>query len=216
MPDFPRAQIDPAAVWNFSTRTLTGFTGQARADLVGLDEPVYTRLDVPVSTRSSHTAADVWAVATRTLTSLAGQPRIDIWGEDASFEAGTGLRKTRIDRLANMDAFDTPIEGTLTADGTEQNLVLDEIPGNPPRFLDGYVDLSAMAEGDTVVIRQYVSLVTPVSYKKYAEETFSGPQALPLLYITTKTGRYGIKVTLQQTAGTFKTFPFQFFRRRVA
>jgi hypothetical protein len=137
-------------------------------------------------------------------------------GEDASFEAGTGTRKTRIDRLASMDAFDTPIEGTLTADGTEQTLILDEVAGNPSRFLDGLVDLNAMAAGDTVVIRQYLSLVTPVAYRKYAEETYSGAQTLPALYIVTKTGRYGIKITLQQTAGTYKSFPYQFFRRRIA
>jgi len=222
-PDFPRPPtpaIDygaiASAVWGYATRTLTGFTGAPRADLVGADEPVYTRLDVAVSTRSSHTAADVWAVTTRTLTSLAGQPRIDLLGEDASFEAGTGTRKTLIDRLASMDAFDIPIEGSITADGTEQTVILDEVTGNPPRFLDGFIDLSNMAAGDTVVIRQYISIVTPPDYKKYAEETYTDAQTLPLLYITTKTARYGIKITLQQTAGTYRTFKYQFFRRKTA
>jgi hypothetical protein len=54
------------------------------------------------------------------------------------------------------------------------------------------------------------------NYIKYAEETYSGAQTLPLLYITTKSGRYGIKITAQQTAGTNRTLSFQFFRRRVA
>jgi len=233
-PDFPRptATVDveavASAVWGYATRTLTGLTGTPRSDLLGVDQSLATigytsdraakldNLDVAVSTRSSHTAADVWAVTTRTLTSLAGQPRIDLLGEDASFEAGTGTRKALIDRLASMEAFDTPIEGTLTADGTEQTIVLDEISGNPQRFLEGYIDLSNMASGDTVVIRYYVSLTSPVDYKKYAEETYSGAQSLPLLYITTKPARYGIKVTLQQTAGTYRTFKYQFFRRRTS
>jgi hypothetical protein len=53
-------------------------------------------------------------------------------------------------------------------------------------------------------------------YVKYAEETYSGAQTLPLLHILTKPGSYGIKITLQQTAGTYRDFPYQFFRKRIA
>jgi hypothetical protein len=229
-PDFPRvsATVDPAVIWSYSTRTLTGFTGTPRSDLLGTDSDLATigytsaraakldNLDVAVSTRSSHSAADVWAVTTRTLTSLAGQPRIDILGEDASFEAGTGTRKALIDRLASMEAFDTPIEGSVTMDGTEKNVVLDEVTGNPQRFLEGYIDLTPMASGDTIVVRQYMKIAATGGYVKYAEETYSGAQTLPLLYITTKSGRYGIKITAQQTAGTNRTLQYQFFRRRTA
>jgi len=222
------AVVDPAVIWNYSVRTLTDLTGKPRSDLLGADQDLATigytsaraakldNLDVAVSTRSSHTAADVWAVSTRTLTSLAGQPRIDLLGEDASFEAGTGARKTYIDRLARIEAFDDPIEGTVTMDGTEKNVVLDEITGNPPRFLEGYIDLSPMASGDTIVVRQYMKIAADGDYVKYAEETYSGAQSLPLLYITTKSGRYGIRVTAQQTAGVNRVLTFQFFRRRVA
>jgi hypothetical protein len=223
MPDFPRIAT-PADVWTYATRTLTGFTGQPRIDLIGADESLDThgytsaraanldRLDVAVSSRA--TAADVWGYATRTLTSLAGQPRIDIMGEDASFEAGTGTRKALIDRLAAMEAFDTPIEGSITMDGTEQTIVLDEIAGNPQRHLEGYIDLTPMAAGDTIVIRQYIKISPTGDYVKYAEETYSDAQSLPLLYVTTKAGRYGIKVTAQQTAGTYRTLTYQFFRRK--
>jgi hypothetical protein len=228
MPDFPRvtAVVDPAVIWNYSVRTLTGFTGTPRADLLGVDQDLATigytsaraarldNLDVPVSTRSSHTVADIWGYATRTLTSLAGQPRIDLLGEDANFEAGTGTRKTLIDRLARMEAFDDPIEGSITMDGSEQTVVLDEIAGNPQRFLEGYVDLSPMASGDTIVVRQYMKISATGDYVKYAEETYSNAQTIPLLYVTTKPGRYGIKITVQQTAGTYRTFTYQFFRRR--
>jgi hypothetical protein len=227
-PNFPREEVtvNPETIWSYSTRTLTGLTGQPRTDLLGSDQSLsnigYTptraekldNLDVAVSTRSSHSAADVWAVTTRTLTSLAGQPRIDLLGEDASFEAGTGTRKGYIDRLANIEAFDTPLEGSVAMDGTEKNIILDEITGNPQRFLEGYIDLTPMASGDTIVIRQYMKITSAGNYVKYAEETYSGAQSLPLLYVTTKSGRYGIKVTAQQTGGTNRTLTYQFFRRR--
>jgi hypothetical protein len=228
MPDFPRvaAVVDPAIIWNYSTRTLTSLTGQPRIDLLGSDSDLATigytsaraakldNLDVAVSTRSSHTVADIWGYATRTLTGLTGQPRIDLLGEDASFEAGTGTRKALIDRLAYMEAFDTPIEGSVTMDGTEKVVVLDEVAGNPQRFLEGYIDLSPMASGDTIVIRQYMKITSGGDYVKYAEETYSDAQSIPLLYIVTKPGRYGIKVTAQQTAGTYRSLPYQFFRRK--
>jgi hypothetical protein len=222
------ATVDPSVIWNYSTRTLTGFTGTPRSDLLGSDQDLATigytsaraakldNLDVAVSSRSSHSAADVWSVTTRTLTSLAGQPRIDLMGEDSSFEAGTGTRKSLIDRLASMEAFDDPIEGSVTMDGTEKNVVLDEVSGNPSRFLEGYIDLSPMASGDTIVVRQYMKIASAGDYVKYAEETYSGAQSLPLLYIVTKPGRYGIKVTAQQTAGTNRTLQYQFFRRKTA
>ncbi|MEM2197123.1 MAG: hypothetical protein QW290_08590, partial [Sulfolobales archaeon] len=190
-PDFPRvhAVVDVAAianaVWAHSTRTLTGLTGQPRTDLLGADQSLasigYTadratkldNLDVAVSTRSSHTVSDIWAHTTRTLTSITGQPRIDLLGEDSSFEAGTGARKSLIDRLAGVEAFDTPIEGTLEADGSEQTLVLDEVSGNPQRYLEGYIDLSNMQSNDIVIIRQYMKISPTGSYVKFAEETFT-------------------------------------------
>jgi len=230
MPDFPRiaAVVDPAVIWTYSTRTLTSLAGQPRIDLIGADESLdahgYTsaraakldNLDVAVSTRSTLTAGEVWGYATRTLTGLTGQPRIDLLGEDASFEAGTGARKSLIDRLANIEAFDTPIEGSVAMDGTEKVVVLDEISGNPQRFLEGYIDLTPLDSGDTIVVRQYMKISATGDYVKYAEESYSGAQSLPLLYITTKPARYGIKITIQQTAGTNRTFTYQFFRRRVA
>jgi hypothetical protein len=233
MPDFPKIGGATASeVWAYATRTITDkadFALSAASRAAVVDETwdeaqsqhvgVGTfgkRLDADMTTRSSHAAADIWTVAARTITALTGTPRTDLLGEDASFEAGTGTRKSRIDRLANIEAFDTPIEGTITLDGTEQNVVLDEVSGNPSRFLEGHLDLNAMASGDTVVVRQYISLVTPVAYRKYAEETYTGAQSLPLLHITSKSGRYGIKVTVQRTAGTVTSIPYQFFRRRIA
>ena len=231
MPDFPRAAT-ASEVWAYAARALTdkadfALSAASRAAVVdeAWDEAQSghvgagtfgKRLDADMTTRSTHAAADIWAVAARTITALTGTPRSDLLGVDATFEASTGTRTTRIDRLANIEAFDAAIEGSITADGTEQNLILDEVAGDPSRFLEGMVDLNNMAAGDAVTIRQYLSLVTPVAYRKYAEESYSGAQTMPALFIVSKSGRYGIKVTLQQTAGTYRVFPYQFFRRRIA
>ena len=99
-------------------------------------------------------------------------------------------------------------EGTLTADGTEQTVV--EYTGLA--VVSGYIDLQNMASGDTVVIRAYVKFGPGKTYKKYAEETYSGPQDLPALYVLPRLTVYGFKVTLQQTAGTYKNFDYVFVK----
>jgi len=99
-------------------------------------------------------------------------------------------------------------EGTLEADGTEQTVVeYTELA-----VVHGYIDLQNMETGDEVVIRAYVKFGPGKPYKKYAEETYSGPQSLPAQYVLPRLTVYGIKVTLQQTAGTYKSFDYVFVK----
>jgi len=226
-PDFPKpagAGATAAEVWTYATRELTGLTGTPRSDLIGANESLDThgytsvragkldQLDAAISSRSSHSAADVWAVAQRTITALTGQPRTDLLGEDASFEAGAGARKVRIDRLDSIPAFETPVESSVVMDGTEKTLV--EKTDNKLGLLDGFVDLTPMQAGDTIVVRQYMQVKAAGTYVKYAEETYSGAQTIPLLFLTTKTAKDKIKVTAQQTVGTNRTLDVQFYRRK--
>ena len=95
---------------------------------------------------------------------------------------------------------------TLRTDGTEQTLL--EFEGIAK--IIGYVDLSAMAIGDTIIIRQYMKIASDGSYKKYAEQPIAGIQSEPLLYITPKETDVAILITLQQTTGAFKRYPHNF------
>lgn len=237
MPDYPSANINVKAIWEYDTRTLTRITGAPRIDLIGVDASFETstgtrasRIDAPISSRAapgdsmaltSGAVTSIWTATTRTLTGFTGTPRADLIGVDASFEASTGARVTKIDRLANMDAFDAPIEGSVTfgptdAAGTVKTVVVSEI--GVPHFLEGFIDLSPIASGETMRIIQRLSLVTPVSYKTYASEDYTGAQTLPILYVVTKPARYGIKVDMVNvtTVAATRTFTYQFFRRRVA
>jgi hypothetical protein len=96
--------------------------------------------------------------------------------------------------------------GNLLADKMEQTLL--EFEGIAK--IIGYVDLSAMAMGDTIIIRQYMKIVADGSYKKYAEQPIAGIQPEPLLYITPKETDVAILITLEQTMGEFKRFPHNF------
>lgn len=219
-PDFPAGGggATAAQVWGYAARTITALTGQPRTDLLGEDADFEAgtgtrkaRIDATISSRSSHAAADIWGVVTRQLTAITGTPRTDLLGEDATFEAGTGTRKARIDRLANIPAFETPVEASIVMDGLEKILV--EKTDNKVGILDGYVDLTTMAGVDSITIRQSMQVKAAGAYVKYAEETYTGAQTIPLLHIVTKTAKDKIKVTAIQTAGTNRTLDVQFYRR---
>ena len=98
-------------------------------------------------------------------------------------------------------------EGTLIADGTEQTLVEDTLLSN----LSGFISLFNMEIGDTVTIRQYVDM-NGDGYRLYADETYNDAQIQPAVYITSKTSNTRMRITLQQTAGTYRQFAYEFNR----
>ena len=232
MPDFPRVTAPSTseiadAVWAYAARTLTGFTGQPRIDLMGEDADFEagtgTRksyLDAAISSRSSHTAEDVWAVTTRTLTGFTGQPRIDLLGEDADFEAGSGSRKARIDRLANIPSHQSPTEGTAsfaTGDTYPKTVTVIDTSGmaiaGKVHYAEGFIDLTQLANGESIKVEESMIIKSAGSYIKYASETYSDEQSLPALYIVTKPSRYGVKVDLvmDSAPSADRSFDYQLF-----
>ena len=211
-----RSSHAAADIWGIAVRTITALTGTPRTDLIGEDASFEaaagrpSKLDAAISSRSTHAAGDVWAVATRALTTLAGTPRTELIGEDVSFEAATG-RPAKIPRLDAIPAYETAVEASIVMDGTEKTLV--EKTDDKIGLLDGYVDLTTMEAGDTIVIRQSMKVKAAGTYVVYATETYSGVQSTPLLHVITKTAKTSIMVTAQQTGGTNRTLDVQFFRR---
>ena len=108
---------------------------------------------------------------------------------------------------SRLDAFH---DGMVLADGTEQIILeYDEVA----RIM-GYVDLGNMWDGDVVVICQYLRVRPRGEFRKYAEEKYEHAQKIPVLYLKPKESDYGVKVTLQQTAGFLKSFDYNFIRER--
>ena len=102
--------------------------------------------------------------------------------------------------------FDPVKRGNVKANGTEQTLLEYEDVGR----VIGYIDLSEMDVGDSIILRQYMRLQKKGAYKKYAQQTFSAFQDPPLLYVTPKETDLGIKFTLEQTSGEFRRFIYNF------
>jgi len=147
---------------------------------------------------------DVDSIAVKWLLKGLNETLIYAIGKLYGFEAFEYMSKLKVSTLIEPIA-----KGTITADGTEQTLLEYTEQAS---VISGYVDLSEMTLGDTVIIRQYMKTEKDGEYKKYAEETYIGKQDIPLVYITPKVIDVAVKITLQQTAGTFKTFTFSFMR----
>lgn len=99
--------------------------------------------------------------------------------------------------------------GTLTADGTEQTILEKDSIGT----FEGWIDLANMASGDTVVIKVYAKAKSGGSYRQYDSASYSNAQTNPAVHVTTLSTKYGIKITLTQSAGTYRTYDYNFFKR---
>jgi len=101
--------------------------------------------------------------------------------------------------------------GNSTMNGSEK--ILGGFSGAPVlSWAEGYIDLSNMMAGDTIVIREYVAITVDgaPNYRLYATHSYSGAQAEPLVHFTSKIQSQGWRVTAQQTAGTNRIVPFYF------
>lgn len=118
-------------------------------------------------------------------------------------------------RAAKMDKIQDFLEeglGTLTATGALQTV--REYTGTGKLHI--YIDLFLMAGGDITVITQSMKIKAAGTYRVYAQETYTGAQALALLHIVMKPSKNGVKVELQQTAGANKSYDWETFVEQAA
>ena len=99
--------------------------------------------------------------------------------------------------------------GKTEMDGTEQTIFENTELGE----YSGYIFLDAMESGDSITIRIYVKDPEDGNYKKFLEETFTGVIDPPTVRVAPIIGECGVKVTAQQTAGTYKTITHMWFKR---
>lgn len=107
----------------------------------------------------------------------------------------------------------TETGGSLTADGTEQNVVIINTPLGNFKALKLRVDMSNMTWGDVTTIRWYERLVSGGDLTLKDRMTFEGPQTVvpdsPVKDIEMEPNRFGVWITLRQTAGTNRVYPWE-------
>jgi hypothetical protein len=121
-----------------------------------------------------------------------------------------GIDVTRL-LLWNVGAARLPQplgNGVFTADSSEYLVV--ELTGL--NRLMGYINLKNMQAGDTIIIREYVKLLSSSSYSEYDKTLYVGVQVEPVIYFKSKEVQFGVRVTLQQTAGSYRNIEYDFFK----
>lgn len=111
-------------------------------------------------------------------------------------------------------ASKTAYSGTVTPSNLNIETTVVEIPGEADDYIvEGYIDLSQLVTGDEVVVREYIA-VDGVNYQKFLEVTFSGVQVEPVVRFHAKTllSSMKYKVTITQTTGTIRSFPYGFIK----
>lgn len=123
-------------------------------------------------------------------------------------DAIQGGTKTIEDVVVNQEAILDNIRSTqsaalLTLTGAEQTLY-EFIPTTTSLFTGGYVDLTAMAADDIVIIRGYRKLKSGGAYVCFTGDlTYTGVPEIKCVELAGgRWVRYGIKFTIQQTQAT--------------
>lgn len=105
--------------------------------------------------------------------------------------------------------------GLLTADGTEQTLYITEPPGNI-KALAAYIDLDNMLQGDTTILRVYYRITSGGGLQLQDYNSYTGvdgglANSMKLVKIDLGPNRFGMQVTLEQSAGVNRTYRHEVF-----
>ena len=108
--------------------------------------------------------------------------------------------------------FKQRLQGSVTpsALNTETNII--NLPNQDDDYIiEGQISLQNMASGDSVEIRVYIA-VDGANQRLSDKMTFTGAQEIPVVRVVAHTLPYNAKfrVTVKQTAGTLRAFPYSF------
>jgi len=138
-----------------------------------------------------------------------------IFGDTADILANTN---TIITNLATVSAVTnalptlTETGGTVTTDGTEQNVYIDDVPLGVFRPVCVKIDFTNHTAGETVIVREYYRIKAGIADPILQDEvTYAGVPANPLITIDLTPNRYGARVTIEKTAGANRAYDWGAF-----
>lgn len=101
--------------------------------------------------------------------------------------------------------------GTITTDGTEQDVYRNDSPMGVYKPKKVMIDFYNNAVGDTIVVRVRYRLRAGGTLRLKDEIVFSGVQSLPIKNIELEPNRFGVQVTMQRTAGGQANYDWEVF-----
>lgn len=172
--------------------------------------------------RNSDLTSDFSATATATDKNTDGEIRDGVWS-DSTKAAGANLDAAVSSRSSHSwdpdgvipssgtvqtDPAD-PTTGTLSADGTEQTVfTMSPATAGTAHY---YLDLANMASGDTVVVREKADVDNGGTFTVFSSTTYSDAQTESVVGPSTDFLAHStvpFRVTLEQTGGTNRSYPF--------
>ena len=113
--------------------------------------------------------------------------------------------------INSLSSRRSPDSMQILADGTEQVVYERNTDTYPFVFLGGSIDISNLAAGDTVIIRKYIRNTAGGTLRTSERGMYTGVQEETMLRIQDETSQYGVRVTLQQTAGVNRAYICEFY-----
>ncbi len=116
-----------------------------------------------------------------------------------------------IEALMSAEAVMEETGGTLTTDGTEQNVYINNAPGGiyEPRWFN--LNFTNQTVTETVVIKTYYRTATGGGWVQDDNATFIGVPVNLLVTVALKPSRYGCRVTIEKTGGTNRAYVWEVF-----
>ena len=116
-----------------------------------------------------------------------------------------------IRKVTDAEAILTEIAGQITTDGNVQNLYIAETPAGIFRPICLKLDFTNHTAGETVVVKVHYRIAVGGVYIEQSTTTFAGLTSPELINIDLEPNRYGIKITIQKTAGTNRAYDWEVF-----
>ncbi len=103
----------------------------------------------------------------------------------------------------------TETGGTLTTDGAEQDIYINNAPEGlfVPRQV--FIDFTNHGAGETVVVKTYYRIKSDGGLIANTEDIYAGVQDPLLINLELKPNRYGIKVTAQKSDGANQDYDWE-------
>jgi len=111
----------------------------------------------------------------------------------------------------DAEAILSEIAGQIATDGNVQNLYIAEAPAGIFRPICVKIDFTNHTAGETVVIKTHYRIAPGGAHIEHDSVTYAGVVSPELINIDLEPNRYGIKVTIQKTAGTNRAYDWEVF-----
>lgn len=103
----------------------------------------------------------------------------------------------------------TETGATITTDGTEQDLYINNAPSGVYKPLILQLDFTNQTAAETVVVREYYRIKSGGGFIKKDEVTFAGVQSPLLKNVELEPNRFGVQVTIEKTVGVNKAYDWE-------